>query len=221
MTNKPNSSFIDAVEQRLGIAGAITSNPALWVAWPIVAKALTEVLAASGPVGEVNGSLLPAIFSDDMRLTCTRIGGPLPMGTLLFTTPQPDRVAELEAERDIYKNADLAMQDLYGEKHAECDELRTQLAAAQAAPCLPVCSYDAGDDVRIEAAQQRDGSVLWAIRRSRSVLNKEGEWEYEPMPSSRDEEFFARCRYASATEAATHFSAIATDQPAAGSEGKL
>lgn len=35
----------------------------------------------------------------------------------------------------------------------------------------------------------------WAIRQNGRCLNKDGEWEYEPMPSSRDEDFFARCRF--------------------------
>lgn len=35
----------------------------------------------------------------------------------------------------------------------------------------------------------------WAIRQHGQCLNKSMEWEYEPQPSSRDEEFFARCRF--------------------------
>ena len=41
----------------------------------------------------------------------------------------------------------------------------------------------------------------WAVRRNSSCLNKEGEWEYEPIPSSRDDEFYARCRFDSLDEA--------------------
>jgi hypothetical protein len=62
---------------------------------------------------------------------------------------------------------------------------------------LPVAAYDAGGDVQIEAAKQRDGSTLWAVRCGSSCLNKQGQWEYEPMPSSRDNQFFERCRYSS------------------------
>jgi hypothetical protein len=61
---------------------------------------------------------------------------------------------------------------------------------------LAVAAYDAGENVRIEAALQRDGSTLWAVRRGGMVLANDWEWEFEPMPSSRDDEFFARCRYA-------------------------
>ncbi len=53
----------------------------------------------------------------------------------------------------------------------------------------------------IERCSQRDQSYKWAIRRNGSCLNNEGEWEYEPMPSSRDDDFMARCRYDSAESA--------------------
>jgi len=39
------------------------------------------------------------------------------------------------------------------------------------------------------------GHDRWAISNRTSVYNTDGEWEYEPMPSSRDDEFFDRCRY--------------------------
>jgi hypothetical protein len=49
--------------------------------------------------------------------------------------------------------------------------------------------------------RQRDKSDLWAIRRLSSTLNRDGEWEYEPIPSSRDDEYMARNRYQTAGEA--------------------
>lgn len=55
--------------------------------------------------------------------------------------------------------------------------------------------------VMVEACHQREGSDLWAIRQRGFCLNKQGEWEYEPLPSSRDEAFFARCRWADRDEA--------------------
>ena len=59
-------------------------------------------------------------------------------------------------------------------------------------------------DVRLESCGQRDGSILWAIRERGACLNKRGEWEFEPMPSSRTPAFFKRCRFKSA-EAALDF----------------
>jgi hypothetical protein len=32
-------------------------------------------------------------------------------------------------------------------------------------------------------------------------MNKDGDWEWEPMPSSRDDEFLSRCRFQSMQEA--------------------
>lgn len=35
----------------------------------------------------------------------------------------------------------------------------------------------------------------WAVRWYGHCLTKTAEWEYEPMPSSRDDAFYARCRF--------------------------
>jgi hypothetical protein len=63
---------------------------------------------------------------------------------------------------------------------------------------LPVAAYALPDGALLERCGQADGSFLWAIRRTGSVLSTDGQWEFEPMPSGRDAEFLARCRYASA-----------------------
>lgn len=36
---------------------------------------------------------------------------------------------------------------------------------------------------------------VWAIRKGGWCLNRDGQWEFEPQPSSRDNEFYARCRF--------------------------
>lgn len=44
--------------------------------------------------------------------------------------------------------------------------------------------------------------VKWAVKwRGRNVLAKDGMWEWEPQPSSRDDQFYARCRFDSVEEA--------------------
>lgn len=64
------------------------------------------------------------------------------------------------------------------------------------------CAYRLPDVCRIEEVLQRDGSSLWAIRRQfGDCMNKSGEWEDEPQPSERHDEFFARCRFATPEEA--------------------
>jgi hypothetical protein len=55
--------------------------------------------------------------------------------------------------------------------------------------------------VAIERCHQRDGSSLWAIRENGCCLSKDGEWEIEDMPSTRDIEFASRCRWATAQDA--------------------
>lgn len=48
---------------------------------------------------------------------------------------------------------------------------------------------------------QKRGNDLWVAYSLGYVLNHDGSWEYEPLPSSRTEEFIARTRYATAREA--------------------
>lgn len=55
--------------------------------------------------------------------------------------------------------------------------------------------------ITLERASWREFGEKWAIRMLGHCLNKDGKWEYEPMPSSRDDEFFKRCRWGSAEEA--------------------
>ena len=65
-------------------------------------------------------------------------------------------------------------------------------------------AYRVGDGInaiKIERVQQIDVPDLWAVRRHGDVLNRSGEWEWEPMPSSRDDEFLVRCRFSTHTEA--------------------
>jgi len=46
--------------------------------------------------------------------------------------------------------------------------------------------------------------ISWAIRKSSLCLSKKTkEWEYEPMPSSRDDEYYEEFRFSSLEEAIT------------------
>lgn len=47
------------------------------------------------------------------------------------------------------------------------------------------------------------GVIRWAVYSEPMgyALNRSGEWEWEPQPSSRDDAFFARCRFATPEEA--------------------
>jgi hypothetical protein len=65
----------------------------------------------------------------------------------------------------------------------------------------PVILYEikaSTGDFFIEQVRQSGGGVLWAVRRNGNCLNKAGEFEWEPMPSHRDDGFLARCRFETA-----------------------
>jgi hypothetical protein len=85
---------------------------------------------------------------------------------------------------------------------AEVAGLRAKLnGAVIAAYTLPAPDGSKLDEIRIERARQMDGGALWAVRFRGDVLNKQGVWEWEPMPSGRDDDFLARARFDSATAA--------------------
>ena len=67
-------------------------------------------------------------------------------------------------------------------------------------PALTASTYRLSEklvdpDFRIEEVKQRDGSYLWAGRLSGRCLSKSGKMVYEPMPSSRTDEFLEQCRF--------------------------
>lgn len=54
---------------------------------------------------------------------------------------------------------------------------------------------------RIHEMRQRDGSVMYSVMDGPFALTHSGEWEYEPIPSSRDDEYLARARFRTIDEA--------------------
>ncbi|OIQ64934.1 hypothetical protein GALL_535120 [mine drainage metagenome] len=100
--------------------------------------------------------------------------------------------------------------DLPMHKHVDIGTLAlsTDVAARQLAqldggiPGAEVVAYAMPGECRIEKVTNRDGRASWAVRRRSAVLNKQGEFEYEPLPSNRDDAFLQRCRFDSALEAA-------------------
>ena len=51
------------------------------------------------------------------------------------------------------------------------------------------------ESIKIETAKQMDGTIKYAVRHMGACLTTKGEWEHEPMPSSRDDRFLSRCRF--------------------------
>lgn len=76
------------------------------------------------------------------------------------------------------------------------EKLETLLAKASTFDVLHDPRSRGLREVRVERCGQRDGSTLWAVRSLGSCLAKDGEWEYESLPSNRTDEFYERCRYA-------------------------
>lgn len=64
------------------------------------------------------------------------------------------------------------------------------------------------DDITLKRMPQQKGPDKWAIYNGGSVLNKLGEWQYEPLPSSRTVEYLIHCRFDSAKEALWAWQAI-------------
>jgi hypothetical protein len=50
-------------------------------------------------------------------------------------------------------------------------------------------------EIKVEHAGQMDGSTKWAVRWQGRCLSRRGEWEYEPIPSSRSDGWLARHRF--------------------------
>ena len=55
--------------------------------------------------------------------------------------------------------------------------------------------------VKIEARPQLDGNVLWVLKMHEWVLGKDSDWHWEPLPSSRTDEFILNTRFESPNEA--------------------
>lgn len=61
---------------------------------------------------------------------------------------------------------------------------------------------NSGDEVRIVERGERDGVMYYAVKWRGWTANRDREWEYEPIPSGRDDDYFARCRFEEWEEAA-------------------
>ena len=55
--------------------------------------------------------------------------------------------------------------------------------------------------VTLERCDRPNLPPWWAVRQRGFCLAKSGQWEYEPMPSHRDDAFYARCRWTDFAEA--------------------
>ena len=80
------------------------------------------------------------------------------------------------------------------------------------APSLVPTAYSAGNGVTIRRTRQSPD--LWTVHRgdmwlgNLECLSTDGEWAYEPMPSSRTQEWLDGHRFAAAKSAAAVLAAI-------------
>lgn len=74
-------------------------------------------------------------------------------------------------------------------------------AAPRASAEAEIASYGLADGTRVERAAQMDGTYLWAVRRDGNCLGLDGHWNYEPLPSSRGDEWLALHRFPTAQAA--------------------
>lgn len=58
-----------------------------------------------------------------------------------------------------------------------------------------------GEYTTIERRSAMDKPEKWAVCNLGDVLNKNGQWEYEPQPSSRSDEFIECTRFDTVEEA--------------------
>lgn len=77
----------------------------------------------------------------------------------------------------------------------ECDALRDDLNALKKLLGKAI-SFTAGyDDKDFQITIENRSDGRWAVVQIGQVLNKSGEWEYEPLSSRRSEEFLERTRF--------------------------
>lgn len=58
-----------------------------------------------------------------------------------------------------------------------------------------VCKQGNEKKPRIHRVEQPDSSYKFVVRLNEFCLNKDGQWESEPMPSSRANDFIKRTRF--------------------------
>ncbi|MDS1142427.1 hypothetical protein RE432_18490 [Pusillimonas sp. SM2304] len=68
-----------------------------------------------------------------------------------------------------------------------------------------ITAYALPGGISVERSMQRDGTYLWAVRDSyEHCLSRSGQWDYEPFPSARTDEWIGQHRFSSAAFAIDH-----------------
>ena len=88
-----------------------------------------------------------------------------------------------EAESDWVELGDAENAEIARLSRERIEKLEAALATAE--------RFSIGRDIVVEAR----GGGTWAVAQGGSVLAADGLWEWEPMPSSRTDDFIARTRF--------------------------
>jgi hypothetical protein len=82
---------------------------------------------------------------------------------------------------------------------------------------MTACEWRLGppglDELRIVERAQRDGTLRYAVKWGGWVATRDGDWEREPQPSSRDEVFIASTRFVDWEDAAHLAQRMASNSP--------
>lgn len=74
--------------------------------------------------------------------------------------------------------------------------------SVDAAPIIAAYQITEGmNGIKVERVQQIKGPAKWAVRCNGNVLSVQGEWDWEPMPSSRDDDWLEKFRFDNAQDA--------------------
>ena len=98
---------------------------------------------------------------------------------------------------------------IYAEVRDENKRLRELVSMAEAYTITDDSKRRSHGYEHIEVKHR--GDDLWCVSNGTSVLNKSGEWEWEPQPSSRTDEFISDTRFSLDEAIARGFEAIAND----------
>lgn len=177
------------------------------------------LLDVARKVAEINAQGLGLIATPQVTQAWSNVlGAAQPLGDLLAGFQIADGGGEGEQNRWLVKRA---MAPYGTSKGIQCWGGPTPEAALQAAsealglaasqapaaaqpdmPGVVATRYTLPDDSFIEYVLTRDGAERWAVRNGMGdCLGRGGEWEWEPRPSGRSDEFLQRCRFASVAEA--------------------
>ena len=124
-----------------------------------------------------------------------------------------EALAKAIAERYDWVDKAWAFEHFGSEMEAEFVEAASPAAVlALIAEVRALREAQIADDVRVERYLMRDGFEVirvaqragadkWKVLNGGYCLTKAGDWEWEPIPSSRTDDFIERCRFDTAQEA--------------------